>query len=267
MQSIHEASFQPRFPLPGGRLDLAALPVVEVAPAAAPADPPKALPPGTPADVVVLKKGAAPRVSIRAFEAGVIYVDNLKPAAVGRQSEGGAVGVCGKPGARSGLQKIRYEAVRRVDTRGNIELVWARGFLDSATCDVSIVERHAARPHHVAGGVVYAFRTRCPACAEDAREVLHVLTPQLEDNLDKVVPFEHRTLALVPGKSAAFEGSSSFKSPLGGISWGMPDWHGLVDRKCKEKDQVWCFKRVRLEVSQGRGEPTPTAFAAGDLDL
>ena len=43
------------------------------------------------------------------------------------------------------------------------------------------------------------------------------------------------------------------------------DWHGLVDRKCKENEKIWCFKRVRLEVSQGRGEPTPTAFAAGDL--
>jgi len=129
------------------------------------------------------------------------------------------------------------------------------------------VERHAARPRHVAGGVVYAFRTRCAGCAEDAREVLHVLTPQLVDKLDKVVPFEHRTIALAPGRSAAFKGLSSFKSPLGGGTWGMPDWEGFVDRKCKDDEQLWCDKRVRLEVSQGRGEAAPTAFVAGDLDL
>lgn len=266
-QGNHVFSFSTRSSIRAASLDLAALPTMELTPSAIPAEPPAALPPGSPGDVIVLKKGAAPRVSIAAFEAGVIQIGKARPQATGRQSEGGVPGACGAPSAGAGLRPLRYDAIRRADKQGNIELVWARGYIDAATCAISILERRSARPQHVAGGVVYAFRTRCPACAEAERDVLHVLTPQLGGNVFDLgwVPFQHRTLPLLPGRSAAFDGSSSFTSPSGaGATWSLPDWQGVVDRKCKE-DSTWCAKRVRLEVSWAAGEPAPTAFLGGDL--
>jgi hypothetical protein len=265
-QSNHEFTFRTRPAIPGGRVDLAKLPVVEIDPPA-PADPPAELPAGAASDVVVLRKGAAPpRVSVRGFEAGQIRVGKANPTAIGRQSEGGAAGACGPTAEADPIRPLSYEAIRRVDAQGAIELVWARGFLETATCRVAIVERHSARPQHVGGGVVYAFRTHCAACAEGSREVLHVLTPQMEDRFEKSLPFEHRTLPLAPGKSGAFEGSSSFRSPFSRDPWSLPDWDGVIDRQC-QADTVWCGKDVRLEVSQGRGETAPVVFVGGDVGM
>lgn len=267
MQGVHEGSFRVRPSVPGGRVDLAALPVVEVGPVSAPAELPAALPEGSPGDVIVLKKkGSGRRVSVQGFEAGVIQIGRSFPAAIGRQSEGGVAGACGDGAKGEGVRALSYEAIRRVDPNGAIELVWARGLLDAATCRAVIVDRRSARPVHVGGGVVYAFRTRCPSCAEASREVLHVLTPQMDDRFEKAVPFEHRTLALAPGKSGAFEGSSSFRSAFRMGSWGLPDWEGVIDRQCK-KDTVWCSKDVRFEVSQGLGEASPVVFVGGDVGM
>lgn len=271
-QSIHESSFSVRASMPGGRVELGALPVVAIEPTSIPEAAPSVLPSGSEGDVIVLKKRGNTRVSVQGFEAGFLSVGKANPAAIGRQSEGGLSNVCGRSSegkAASGVRSLAYEAIRRVDQRGTIELVWARGFLDLATCRASILERHTARPRHIGGGVVYAFITRCSASTtcEGARDVLHVLTPQMSGRFDdRVVPFEHRRLELAPGKSAAFEGSSSFRGPGGGQSWGMPDWHGVVDRQCKQ-DSVWCFKSVRFEVSQGAGEPTSTVFVGGDVGM
>jgi hypothetical protein len=46
----------------------------------------------------------------------------------------------------------------------------------------------------------------------------------------------------------------------------MPDWHGFIDRQCKE-DTVWCSKGVRLEVSQSMGETAATVFIGGDVGM
>jgi hypothetical protein len=250
--------------VPGGRLDLASLPVVEIDPPSDLAEPPRVMPEGSAGDVIVLKKKAKRRVSVQGFEAGVIQLGKMIPTETGRQSEGGLAGACGEGATSQGIQPLSYEAIRRVDARGTFELVWGRGFLEPATCRVAIVERRTARPKHVGGGVVYAFRTRCAGCPEASREVLHVLTPQMKERFDKAVPFEHRTLPLTPGKSAAFEGSSSFRAPLGGGTWGLPDWEDVIGRRCKS-DTIWCFKGVRLEVSQGLGEGSPVVFVGGDV--
>jgi hypothetical protein len=257
MQTNHEATFRVRPALVGERVDLGSLPVVEVEPEPAYSPPPATLPPGTAGDVVVLKHGRGRRVSLQGFEAGILTA-GIVEVAVGRQSEGGYAGAC--DGSAHGVLPLRYEGLRRVDAQGSLELVWARGFLDG-DCKVAITARTTARPRHVAGGVVYAFRAHCAACKEGQRDQLHVLTPQNDRaQLDKPLPFEHRTLVLSPGRSDAFDAVTSAK----GSSWGMPDWGGLVDRQCKS-DSFFCIKRVRLEVSWGRGEAAPTAFVAGDL--
>jgi hypothetical protein len=260
MQANHEFSFRPRAPVPGGRVDIEGLPVVEIAPSTTPAHPPAELPAGSPGDILVINRRGKLRVSVQGFEAGFIQAGKSIPTAVGRQSEGGLVGVCGD--GAGGIRPLSYEALRRVDQKGSIELVWARGYLDTAACRAVILERRTTRPAHVAGGVVFAFRTRCPACAPEEREVLHVVTPQLVDKFDKSVPFEHRKLPLMPGRSGAFEGSNHFGSPLG--TWGLPDWHQVATMQCKD-DRRWCAKDVRFEVSRGLGESSAVVFVGGDV--
>lgn len=269
-QANHEFTFPVRNPVPGSQVDIEALPAVDIeAPAAASAASAAPAAPAAPAgsavgDVIVLKGRGKPRVSLRGFEAGVISVGAVEDVAVGRQSEGGIVTTCGRGSGATGARELTYEAIRRVDAQGTIEFVWGRGSFITDDCRAVITERHTARPQHIGGGVVYAFRARCKGCEPSKSDVLHVLTPQMTQRFDKAIPFEHRKLTLAPGKSGAFEGGSSFRSPLGADGWTMPDWHGFIDRQCK-KDSTWCFKHVRVEVSWGAGEGSPTLFVGGDV--
>lgn len=273
MQWMHEVSFQSRSNVPGGRVFLDTLPVVAVNPSKLPAETPKSLPEGSQGDVIVIKKAGSVRVSVQGFEAGVIRVGKASPVAIGRQSDGGAVDMCGARAPQGAMPIVRYEAIRRIDTKGTLLFVWGNGFLDGSSCQVSILERYEAKPKHVAGGVVFAFRTNCSACREGEREALHVLTPQMKNRLEVDVPFERQMLVLGPGKSGAFEGFSSFKDPFSKSkgnpayrTWGMQDWYEFVNVQCAE-NSVWCGKRVRLEVSQGMAESAPTIFLGGSLDL
>jgi hypothetical protein len=257
-QSNHEFTFRVRQAMPGERHDLAALPVVEVEPSVLPKTPPPELPDEAAGDVVVQRRGDAYRVSLRGFDIGFVRVNGSEPAAVNPRSGGGASGVC----RDRGVVPLAYEGIRRVDRAGGIELVWARGWFDGTRCRALIVERYTARPAHLGGGVVYAFRAHCAACAEDARDVLHLVTPQTRRRFDVWTPFEHHTLPIGPGKAAAFEGETSVRL----FGWGpaLPDWDEAIDRRCGDRS-VFCVKRVRVEVSQGRGEPSPTLFVSGDV--
>src|SRR5262249_6103413 len=144
------------------------------------------------------------------------------PVAVGRSSEGGAVGVCGPDTKEPGLVPLSYHVLRRIDDKGSLELVWASGWLDPRSCRVAITDRRIARPQHVAGGVIYAFRTHCASCQPAERDVLHALTPQIASRFEQRIPFEHRILALAPGSSGVFQGSTSFNHPGGWQEfWGM----------------------------------------------
>jgi hypothetical protein len=256
-QSNHEFTFRVRRSMPGARRDVNALPVVPIEPSALPAAPPAELPEGEAGDVEVHTKDGYYRLSLRGFDIGFVQVNGSLPTAVGPHGEGGAVGACGGPR----VVPVSYEGIRRVERGGGIELVWARGWFDAGRCRAAIVERHEALPEHLGGGVVYGFRTRCAACAEGARDVLHVLTPQTSDTFGRRSPFEHHTLPLGPGTAAAFEGGTGFR----GGGWPeLPDWEAAIDRRCGT-DTIGCTKQVRVEVSQGRGEPSPTLFVSGDV--
>ncbi len=264
MQADHEFTFPTRPSLPGDRADLGTLPVVSVGPEDdTPETPPTTLPPGDEGDLVILKVGGGARLSIRGFEAGVISMGKQNPVATGRQSQGGIPDACGK--AKGGITPIRFDAMRRIDPEGHLELVWGRAYIDRATCKVSVVAKHSVKPKHLAGGIVYAFRAHRegPKPGASADE-LHVLTPQGQvGKFDVSVPFEHRVLGLAPGKSAAFEATlGEISSGVGG--WGMPNWYAFVKAQC-QIEKTFCFTKVRLEVSQGTGESTPTAFLGGDF--
>ncbi|MBL9021293.1 MAG: hypothetical protein JNL21_03800, partial [Myxococcales bacterium] len=223
-----------------------------------------ALPPGTEGDLVVLKVGGSSRLSIRGFEAGVLRVGKAEPQATGRQSQGGIPNACGKGSSFAGIVPVRFDALRRVDEMGAIELVFGRGYLDASSCKLSVVARHAVRPRHLGGGLVYAFRTEQSTSAGTLDRALHVLLPQEQARkFDVFVPFERRVFPLEPGKSGAFEVSLGPISQSAG-GWGLPSWYELVETQCRQ-DEAFCFNRVRLEVSQGLGESTPTAFLGGSL--
>lgn len=267
MQSDHEFTFPTRPALPGDRADIASLPVVEIgAEDDVEAAPPATLPEGDAGDLVVLKVGGGARLSLQGFEAGILTLGKRNPVATGRQSQGGVPDACGPKAKAGGVVPFRFDAMRRIDPSGNLELVWGRGYLDASTCSVAVVARHVARPKHLAGGIVYAFCTHRkdprPGAPPDA---LHVLTPQGQSGkFDVALPFEHRVLALAKGTSAAFEATlgTMSSSVIGG--WGMPSWYELVKAQCAV-DKTFCFNDVRLEVSQGKGESAPTAFLGGDF--
>lgn len=234
MQGLHEDAFRPRPPVVGDQIRIEALPVIEITPSAVPAEPPRELPKGSPGDIVVLKprRNLPVRVSVQGFSEGFVQLGKTIPTAIGEQSSGGLAGVCGGP-EDGGILPLSYAATRSADQhqKGSLELVWAKGFFDAATCRAVILDRWSVKVAQLGEGSFYAFRTRCPACAPGERDVLHVLTPQTEDRFDKSIPFEHRTLALAPGKSAAFRGG---------------DHTGPR----------------HLEVSQGHGETSPVVFLA-----
>ncbi len=74
----------------------------------------------------------------------------------------------------------------------------------------------AANPHAVLSREPPA---RSPSDAnERARDEHHVLTPQMVDRFEEVLPFEHRALVFAPGTSKVFEGSSFFRHLGGGIA-------------------------------------------------
>jgi hypothetical protein len=267
MQGDHEFTFPVRPKIPGDRADVSTLPVVALGPeddepANAKLD---ALPPGIEGDLVVLKVGGSARLSIRGFEAGVLRVGKAEPQATGRQSQGGIPNACGRGASLAGIVPVKYEALRRVDEKGTLELVWGRAYLDASSCKLSVLVRRTVRPRHLGGGLVYAFRTeRGGTTGAPPERALHVLLPQGQSRkFDVFVPFERRVLPLEPGKSGAFEGHLGPISQSAG-GWGLPSWYELVETQCRQ-DEAFCFSRVRFEISQGLGEPAPTTFLGGDL--
>ncbi len=250
-QSNHEFTFRVREPMAGARFEVAALPVVTLEPSAIPEAPPSELPEAPAEDVEVYRSTSVYRLSLRGFAMGFVQVRGSTPLAVGAHAEGGAVGWCGQ----RGVVALAYEGVRKVG--GEVELVWARGFFDRASCRAAVVERHAVRLQQL-GRFVYAFRARCPGCGEEARDVLHVITPQTALHFDVWTPFEHHTLALGPGRSGAIDASIEPKSG----SNLLPDWDDVLGGLCTKGSFLFCTQHVRVEVSQGRGEPEPTLFVS-----
>jgi hypothetical protein len=245
----------------GRAIDVDALPVVAIAKGRPPGEAPAELPPGGPADVVVLKAGGGRRLNVAGFAAGVLTIERTS-AFFGLAGAGGIAGACGGGAKGRPLQPIRYEALRRADNEGSIEFVLGRGFVETSTCRVSIEERWSARPAKIAGGLVLGFRTRCDDCAEGSREALHVLTPQLSDLFDRVVPLEHHVLPLEGGASGIVSG---FAGTSSGLSFRPPDWSDVSDRGCGQTDAV-CSSGVRVEVSRAAGEAKATLIVKPAVD-
>ncbi|MFS8065615.1 MAG: hypothetical protein ACMG6S_04505, partial [Byssovorax sp.] len=96
----------------------------------------------------------------------------------------------------------------------------------------------------VAGGLAYAFRTRCPSCKGTKIETLHLLTPSTG-----IVPdtFDHHEIALGPGQSTSRVIALSRDA--------IHRFHvaGSITDRAKEA-------RLGVEVTQASGEAEPTAM-------
>jgi hypothetical protein len=243
----------------GRLIDIDALPVIPVAKGRPAGEIPAELPAGSPADVVVLKGGGR-TLNVAGFEAGVLFV-NRSVAYFGPGGLGGMTSVCGPGVTGNALKPIRYEAIRRADKEGSLEVVIGRGFLETSSCRVAIEERVSVRPARLAGGLILGFRTRCDACAEGSREVLHVITPQLNHFFDRVVPLEHHSFSLDKGASKILTGFSTTHATL---SFKIPEWGSFSDRGCKKPGET-CSHGVRIEVSRADGEAKATVVVSPNI--
>ena len=244
-------------------IDVDALPTITIPRGRPAGEIPAELPPGSPEDVIVLKAGAARRLNVAGFAAGVLTVERTE-AFFGRTGAFGIAGVCGGGAAGRPLKPVVYKAMRQVSPQGELEFVVGRGFIETSTCRVAIEERWSARPARLAGGLVLGFRTWCDDCAEGSRDVLHVITPQLSSLFffERIVPLMHHPLSLEEGASGIVKG---FVGTMSGLSFTPPDWTDFSDRSCG-KDNSACSSAVRVEVSRGRGEAKATVIVKPAVD-
>ncbi len=242
-------------------IDIDALPVVPIARARPSGEIPAALPAASAADVVVLKSGGgARRINVAGFGAGVLFV-NRSVAYFGVGDIGGMTNVCGPGVSGNALKTIRYEAIRRADKEGAIEFVMGKGFIETATCRVAIEERWSVQPAKMAGGLLLGFRTRCDGCAEGSRDVLHVVTPQLNDFFDRISPVEHHAFSLEKGAIKILTG---FTARHDSLSFKVPDWSDVSDRGCPKPEKS-CSHAVRIEVSHAESEAKATVLVSPNL--
>jgi hypothetical protein len=201
---------------------------------------------------------------VAGFAAGVIFV-NRSVAFFGPGGSGGITDACGPGVSGSALKTIRYEAVRRVDPDKSkdrsLEFVMGRGFVETSTCRVAIEERWSVRPARMAGGLILGFRTRCETCAEGSREALHIVTPQLNDFFDRIVPIEHHSFSLDKGASKILQG---FTATQDSLSFKVPEWSDFSDRECG-KTEARCSHGVRIEVSRTESEAKATVILSPNL--
>jgi hypothetical protein len=237
-------------------IDVDALPVVAIAKGRPAGEIAARMPPGSAGDLVVLSGSGPRRLNIKGFTAGMLFVGPTE-AWTGVGGAGGIAGVCGSGAKGLPIKPIRYEAIRRADDRGAIEFVTGRGFIEKSTCKISIEERLSVQPARLGTGRILGFRTRCDTCAEGARDVLHVVTPQFASFFSQLAPFEHRALPLDPGASRVVEG---FVGGSPSLSFRPPRWTDFSDMGCKDKKEDSCSGPVRIEVSRAAAEAKATVI-------
>jgi hypothetical protein len=111
------------------------------------------------------------------------------------------------------------------------------------SCKAYEVRRMEALAQPIAGGLVYAFRTRCPRCKGADGEKLHLLTPGSGWGIS---PFGHLEIALGRGQSSSLViqlGLGAIRRFSGG---------GAVTERATDA-------LLGVDVVQGIGEAEPTA--------
>jgi hypothetical protein len=92
--------------------------------------------------------------------------------------------VCGTPKSDTGgemWRRARWHFIKPA-AGGTIDYEQADAWFSYAECKAYVMQRVKTPAQPTAGGLGYAFRTRCPACKLDDRDLLHVITPSQEFN-------------------------------------------------------------------------------------
>jgi hypothetical protein len=180
-------------------LSLADVDTVDVGPAptwaqieASNADPPGEAPP----DLFVAP--GCVRLSVSGHAVGIISLGTSEP--IGPQSDGGVPYSPG--GAADGKHlytRLTWETVDRLPD-GTLRFTETVARFHVQTCKAKVARRFSAIARPILDGRAYVFRTRCPACAPDDRDVLHVLT----GNVWGSEAYERHRVALGAGSSEGF---------------------------------------------------------------
>jgi hypothetical protein len=113
------------------------------------------------------------RASVRGHRYGWIKVDWVQRP-IGPQSGGGVSLWHVRPDIRR-WKPAEWQTLD-ADEHGQMTYQRTWAWFDVDSCKATVVERDEVVPRPFAGGLAYAFRTHCPACAPGKQEILHVLT-------------------------------------------------------------------------------------------
>jgi hypothetical protein len=205
-QRLLENQFQARVPIAPVAIRFADLPLVEVEPEPdwrkAPASPPSG---PQPEEVRVADKSMLVLRDPNAF--GSVAVSFMS----------GRDGVGVYCGSSTGWRPASWQTLSALPG-GDMLFLGATAWFNHQTCKAHLWQRIKTPAKPIAGGLAFAFRSRCPRCEVGKREALHVLTPSIGWGGRSVgdarfvasgAPFSHAEIALRPGGGGAISLSLS----------------------------------------------------------
>ena len=224
-------------------LRLADLPLIEEAPRPLITQPPsnETAAPGEPAREIFITPGCG-RASVRNHTFGFIAVGWVSQP-IAAQSGGGVTLDHVKGG--DGQHRYIPASWQTIDRApgGALRFQETDAWFDVLSCKAYEARRLEALAQPIAGGLAYAFRTRCPSCKGTKIETLHLLTPSNGFEPDA---FAHHEFALGPGQSS----SKVIALSLNAITRFRQA--GAVTERATDA-------RLGVEVMQASGEAEPTA--------
>jgi hypothetical protein len=225
-------------------LRLAELPMIEVTPRPAYAQRPnaQATAPGELSREIFVTSDCE-RASVRNHAFGFIDMGGSS-LPIAPQSGGGVMlwGVKGGDG-HDRYMTASWQTLDRAPD-GALRFQETNAWFDMITCKAYEVRRVEALARPIAGGLAYAFRTRCPSCKAADAEKLHLLTPDTGWGLGA---FEHREFTLGPGTS----------------STSLIQLNNNAIRRFREGGAVTSRTTdaaLGIDIVQGTGEAEPTAL-------
>jgi mono/diheme cytochrome c family protein len=190
LEKVALASSPPPLSLPAVDFDLAALPVVETAPAS-PFDERDPAPPNAVTEKDLVWRSSCAAVSGHA--AARLSLDWRTTGMTSRLER------CVYAPDADGFRLWATASIVTVDPApgGSIHFVSKDGFIRRGTNELHVTRRVDAVASPIAGGAAFAFRSRCAACSEGERDVLEIVFPSDGDEI-----FDVRRLSLEPSRSS-----------------------------------------------------------------
>jgi hypothetical protein len=210
-------------------------------------------PPGDPPEDLFIDHGCT-RASVSGHAVGHIEVGWLS-GAIAPQSGGGVMlyGVRGEHGGGDGKHRYVRASWETLDLLpgGALRFTETVARFNVVTCKAHVANRYTATARPIFGGRAFLFRTRCPACAPDLRDQLHVIAPGESFRVDD---FQHKVVALAPGLG---DGVVTRSDPF--LTAQFARAVGRPAPAPAPREGVNAL--VGIEAVQGLGEASPTVIA------